>query len=51
MTEIEQLIKAGNKAIKKWKRRKHEEICPLTNRTWQEVLDGREAPTIRWNNP
>jgi len=41
MTEIELLIKSGKKLRNRWKKLKSEEKCPLTDRTWQEVLDGK----------
>ena len=49
MTEIEELIKQAEAQKKKWRKPRQEE--KITNRSWQEILDGKPYPHINTSNP
>ena len=41
MTEIEELIKQAEEVLKHWQKPKPAEGLRLSNRSWQEILDGK----------
>ena len=45
-TEIEELILEAEAVLKKWRLPRQEE--KVTNLTWQELLDGKDYPRLRF---
>ena len=47
MTEVEELIKQAEK-IKGEYRKSRVDAPPVSNLTWQELLDGKQSPQLRY---
>ena len=45
-TEVEELIEAAETQKRKWRKPRQEQ--KVTNHTWQEILDGKDYPRLRF---